>query len=369
MAKSLALVALLAWLLAGMPVSADEQMPREDDIRNHPWYVFLQRDLAGGGADQLIFVDMLTGEEITIAVSGERYTLLRRSVLFFDRASRRVMLATPFGDLVEHPFVQLDEDARRVDWIVAADHSQIAWTLTYDDEGGQMRTVTHIANIDGGDRREILTDGPFDDARALPVEAGENFSTIYLDGYHLDNIEQFTPFNQYASIYALDTATGDYDLLPDEPSNCLCGAAISKGLFLRLRLSSDLQGFDLHVYDLAGRVPHIIPAVQVSNYNTGGDILISPDGTRAVYALARVSNFGTAQQSIQTVFVLVDLRMMTQETLTSPITTFVRPVEWTEDNSAIILTSPARDGTWKITLADRQLERIAEATYLGTLQR
>jgi hypothetical protein len=67
------------------------------------------------------------------------------------------------------------------------------------------------------------------------------------------------------------------------------------------------------------------------------------------------------------VFVLVDLERMTQTALTDPITTFVEPLAWTEDNTAILLTSRQRDGTWKISLADRTLERIAEATYLGTL--
>jgi hypothetical protein len=68
------------------------------------------------------------------------------------------------------------------------------------------------------------------------------------------------------------------------------------------------------------------------------------------------------------VFIVVDLIQMTQMALTEPITTFVQPFTWTEDNSAIIFTSRQRSGTWKITLADGTLDKISNATYLGSLR-
>lgn len=369
MLKAGLLLTFALMTLAGMriPAAAQEQMPREDDIRNHPWYVFLERGVDNSGLDRLIFVDMLTGDEVEVEVYGERYTLLRRSVLFYDRDQREVRVVTPDGALRAHPFIRMESGDRRVDWVVAPDFTQIAWTRTFANSDGRLLTETHIANIDGAAQRMIFEDGPYDDVRALPFSASPDFSRIYMDGYHLDNISLFTPFDQYASITALDVETGTYTPLPDEPSNCICGAEFGRGLFLRLRLSEDLQGFDLHVYNLQGGVSDVISALNLSNYTTGGDILISPDGTRAVYALARVTDFGMASQSIQTVFVLVDLQNMTQRALTNPITTFVRPVAWTEDNAAIILTSPTRPGTWKIALNNGNLERIAEATYLGTL--
>ena len=51
--------------------------------------------------------------------------------------------------------------------------------------------------------------------------------------------------------------------------------------------------------------------------------------------------------------------------LTEPITTYVQPVAWTEDNSAVIFTSPEQDGTWKVTLSDGTLDKVAEVTYVG----
>ncbi|HEX2620419.1 MAG TPA: hypothetical protein VHL11_09735, partial [Phototrophicaceae bacterium] len=77
--------------------------------------------------------------------------------------------------------------------------------------------------------------------------------------------------------------------------------------------------------------------------------------------------FGSPQQEFHTILVLADLLNMTQNTLTE-ITSFVRPVAWTEDNSAIIFTSPQQTGTWKINLQGSKLEKIAEPSYLGMLQ-
>jgi hypothetical protein len=53
-------------------------------------------------------------------------------------------------------------------------------------------------------------------------------------------------------------------------------------------------------------------------------------------------------------------------------TTFLRPLAWTEDNSAILFTNPQEDGTWKARLGVQGVtprpEKIAKATYLGMLQ-
>jgi hypothetical protein len=186
--------------------------------------------------------------------------------------------------------------------------------------------------------------------------------------YQPDRVSEFTPFKLYAQLFELDLTTGQITLLPDEQGRCLCGAGLGDEHFLRLRLTEDLQAFDLYIYNLAGEVHDTLPALRLNvDYDTGGDILLSPDGQLAVYALSKVTDFGLSSQSIRTTFVLVDLNMLTQAPLTQPIRTFVIPAAWTEDNSAILLTNPLQNGTWKINLADGGLEKIADATYLGRM--
>ncbi|MCX9078889.1 MAG: hypothetical protein OIN84_13040, partial [Candidatus Methanoperedens sp.] len=329
------------------------------------WQVFLERDRDDLGFDRLIFVDAVTGEEIPVEVFGERYTLVGGYVMFYDPANDRVMVTSPTSITREHPFIQPGGGTRRVDWQVSPDSTLIAWTLTNGDSASALSTVTTVSNLDGTNPRQVLVDGPRAGIRALPVAFSADNRKLYLD-FQPDGIGALTPFQQYAGLFQVDLATGEQDYLPDEPG-CFCGAGLNAGLFLRLALTNDLTGFNVEVYNLIGEVDQTIPALALENFTQAGDILISPDGLRAVYALAQVRNFGSQNESVRTVFVLVNLEDMTQAALTEPITTYVQPVAWTEDDSAVIFTSPERDGTWKVSLSDGTLVKIAEATYVGVL--
>lgn len=353
--KFLAVVWGVLLLLIGMQ-RANAQNPIEQ--------VFLQSDVDSAGTDRLTFINVLTGEQASVTVNGERYTPLERSVMYFDAAANRVMLALPDGTTREHPFIQPGATTRRVDWLVSPDNQVIAWTLT-DGSPNSLMTTTTIANLDGTNPRQVLVDGPRDGIRALPVAFSKDHHTLYMD-FQPDGIGGFTPFPQYAGMFALDTTTSQWSYLPDEPA-CFCGAGFGNGLFLRLKVNQDLSGFDLHVYNLAGQVSQTIPAQSIRNYTQAGDIVLSPDGTKAVYALSQVQDFGRPSQSVRTVFMLVDLQGLTQTALTDPITTFVEPLAWTEDDTAVIFTSRQRDGTWKVSLSDGKLTKVAEATYLGTI--
>jgi hypothetical protein len=364
------IICVLVVLIFGTTLTAQDDIdtPPEDDPANHPRQVFLQRSVDITGIDRLIFVDTLTGDETEIEVYGERYTLVNHAVMFYDLARSRVMLASSDGLLREHPFIQPNIETRRVDWIISDDGSHIAWTLTNTDENGFLTTITTVATVDGDNARRVLTDGPYSDGfRALPLAFNNDMSTLYMD-LHLDGLNERMPFNQYVRLFAVDLATGETQSLPGEDTQvCICGADVNAGLFVRLSLSVPQNGFNVYVYDLNGDVQHSIDALGLRGYTNAGDVLISSDGRYAVYALVQINNFGTPQQTTRTVFALVDLSTMTQAVLTSPITTIVRPVRWTEDNTAIIFTSPTQDGTWKIALNDGRLERIAAATFLGTL--
>ncbi len=327
------------------------------------WQVFVQRGVTNVGGDRLTFINPATGEENTIEINGERYTPAGGVVLYFDTAANRVMVARPDGSTYEHPFIQPGGDTRRVDWLVSADGTLLAWTLTNGQNA--LTTVTTIAHLDGTNPRQVLVDGPREGIRALPVAFNADNTVLYMD-FQPDGVADFTPFPQFAGLFALDLATGEWERLPGEPG-CFCGAGFGAGLLLRLAVAPDLSGFDMRVLNLEGEVQQTIPALALRNYTQAGDVVIAPDGRQAVYALAQVRDFGQPSQSIQTVFVRVDLRTMTQTALTEPITTFVEPLAWTEDNTAVLFTSRQRNGTWKINLSDGVLTKIAEATYLGTV--
>jgi hypothetical protein len=185
--------------------------------------------------------------------------------------------------------------------------------------------------------------------------------------YQPDGLTDLTAFPQYAGLFALNLEDGTTDFLPDEPGD-FTGAAFGAGYFIRLTLTDDGTAFDVRVFNLDKAYDASIAAERRSGFTQAGSIVIAPNGRYAVYALAEIAQMGTPEQRVRTVFMLIDLVTMTQQPLTEPITTFVRPTAWTEDNSAVIFTSPQQDGTWKITLQDRRLNKIAEPTYLGALQ-
>jgi hypothetical protein len=326
--------------------------------------VFLQRGTGADGADQLTFINHQTGEALTVDVRGERYTLAGDSVLYFDPSSNALRQAFPDGSLRAHPFIQPGPNTRRLDWLLSPDATRIAWTLT-DGQPESLTTLTTVAFLNGTNPRPVLNDGPRNGIRAMPVAFSPDSTILYMD-FQPDGIGDFTPYPQYAGLIALDIGTGLWDYLPDEPG-CFCGAGFGAGFFARLKVNDALTGFDLHLYNFAGQVKQVILAQTLRDYTQAGSVLISPDGTQAVYALAQVRDFGRPQQSVRTVFMRADLQALTQSPLTDPINNYLEPLQWTEDNSAVIFTSRQTDGTWKIYPAEGRLEKVSEATLLGTL--
>ncbi|NDJ61530.1 MAG: hypothetical protein GYB67_10415 [Chloroflexi bacterium] len=362
--------ALIGLMVLALLIAGVSPLHGQPEVRApRPWQVFLVRDLGAPERGRLVFVDLLTGDETITPVAGSRFTLTPDAVLFYDHDTDRVRLATADGSVRDHPFIQPQADTRRIDWIIAPDRDRIAWTMT-SGSSTALTTITSVAGIDGRGRSVALTDGPRDGIRAFPVAFSGDLRTLYLD-YQPDTIGDITPFRQYAGLFAVDVVTGATEALPEEPG-CFCGAGINGDLFLRLTLAASRSGFDLIVYNLDGGGPgsgvgQTVPGLSLPEYTQGGDLLISPDGRRALYALARVRNFGTPNQTIQTIFVLVDLVNLAQTVLIEPINTFVRPVAWTEDNSAVLFTSPNRNGTWKLNIDENALRIVAEGGYLGTL--
>lgn len=334
-------VLLLVALLA-LPVSAAA----------NPQQVFLT------GGNQLTFIDLMTGAAQTTAVNGERFAVAGNAVMFFDRGSRRVMLAAPDGSVNPHPFIQPSEGNNRIDWLVADDQQTVAWTET-SGAPTALTTTTWVAEIDGAGRRQVFTDGPRDGIRAYPVAFSDDEALLFMD-YQPNTIGDLTPFRQFAGLFSLDLASGETSALPGEPG-CFCGAGIDAGMFLRLTVADG--GFNLRIRNLNNGTETML--APVNNFTQGGDLLIAPDGTRAVYSLAQISGFGTASQSVQTVIVLVDLVSLTQRALGSPANRILRPLAWTEDDSAVLFADPQAQTTWKATVSDGALEQVANGVYLG----
>ena len=347
-----ALILTLITLLTTFRVTADEAL--QADPLSDPQQVFLVSN------SQLIFIDLLTGNSRTLPVNGDHFTVVKNGVMYFDRSHRRVTLVTPDGTRTEHPFIQPSEGVTRIDWVISHDEQTIAWTETSGAPTALM-TVTSIAGIDGAQQRTIFSDGPRNSIRAYPVAFSEDKSILYMD-YQPDSIGDLTPFRQYAGLFALDLVSGSTNSLPGEPG-CFCGAGIGGDTFLRLTLAE--SGFNLRIRSLTNSTEATL--APINTYTQGGDVLIAPDGNRAVYALAQITGFGTSAQTVQTVIVLVDLLNLSQRALAPPVNRLLRPILWTEDDSAVLFADPQAQTTWKAMVRDGSFEQVANGIYLGTL--
>ena len=188
---------------------------------------------------------------------------------------------------------------------------------------------------------------------------------LYVD-VHPEGTGDLKPYTWHTGMFSLDLADGAIAPLPGNAS-CLCAVGFGGDRLLRLAPNAETNGLDIEVHDLAGGANKLIPSVSRGNYDEAGNLLVSPDGALAVYALSQVSAFRTPQQEIRTVLVMVDLENGRQVVINNPMPALLRPVKWTEDNSAILFTADGLNGAWKISLVDGQSLQVAEASYLGTL--
>jgi hypothetical protein len=328
------------------------------------WEAYLERDIDALGTDRLLFINVLTGELTSAQVNGENFTPINDYLLYFDTVNRAVMTVRPDGTVSPHPFIILG-DARRVDWVLSADRRLIAWTLTYG-EPNSLSTVTSVAAPNGTEQRLVLTDGPRGDgARVFPVAFSLDNNSLILDSQP-DSIGDLVPYRQYAALSRFSLVDGSITAMQGEPS-CFCAAAVRAGQFLRLTLGAGRGGFDVQVYNNRNSEGRTIESLGLSDYTQGGEILIAPDGSLAVYVLSQVE-FGVANPEVQSLLILVDLTNYSQRQLSEPISSYLKPFAWTDDDSAVLVSIPQRNGTWKISLDTGELVQVAEASYIGLLE-
>lgn len=352
--RTLVLLGLVLMALA--PLQAQETILPEQNQRS--WDVFVQGQ---PGQTKLVFVDILTGERVAFNTRGERYTLLEGWVMYFDSEARQVKMARPGEPIRQHPFIIMSPDDYRVDWAVSADRRSIAWTLARRNAEEALTTSTFAADAAGSDIREVLADGPRAGLRVLPIALADDQTELYMD-VHPDGMNP-TPYTQYASLFALHLATGEIRNLPGEPACFLCAAGFGRGLFARLTTDGQSLGVEVRLDSLHGGAARVIPAIPQDNAVQAGDVLISPDGSLAVYALSQMD----AKQAARTVLVRVDLHKLEQSILGRPMAGFAHPIAWAEDSGAILFANEQRSGTWKIDLDAGRLVKTATATYLGHL--
>lgn len=357
----LLLVAILL-LVEGAALAQD--LPRPD-AKPGSWEIFLRRDAVNGNLTDLIFVNLLTGASYENSTQGERFSVVDGGVIYYDRGAAQIKLARPAEAPRDHPFISQSADDHRVDWVVANDGKQIAWAISNKLADEQLVSRVYLADAAGSDIRELLTYGPRAGVRLLPVAFSDDSAELYLD-VHADGAGDLKPYAWHSGVFSLDLEDGEIKTLPGS-ANCLCAVAFGGGLMLRLAPNEVNRSIDVEVHNLDGEAPRFIPSIPRDDYDEAGNLLLSPDGGQAVYALAQVSAFRRPGQEIRSVLVLVDLDNEQQVVINNPMPALLRPLKWTEAGSAIVFTTDELDATWKISLVDGRTRKVATASYLGAL--
>lgn len=336
-------------------------------VQGHSWDVFLRADPSSPGETDVIFVDLLTGEPVSVSTAGERYTLLDDAVLYFDIADQQVKLIKPDGVIREHPFITMSSADYRLDWTVSDDRRQIAWAVSHRAADQQLTTFIMLADRSGSRIRQLLAYGPREGVRLLPVAFGADGTTLYID-VHADGAESATLYTRRSNMFLLDFG-GDSvatRLLPGAAS-CFCAVGFGRDIMLRLAPSGEPDSTQVEIYNIQSGAARVIAPVSRGDYDEAGNVLLSPDDSLAIYALTRASGFRAAEQELRTVLVLADIVNARQRVLGGAVPALARPIMWTEDNSAVLFTLEGRPGAWKLQLDDGEAVKVTDATYLGSL--
>ncbi len=352
-------------LAAAMSVFGQDVV--QPGLQQHSWDVFTRRNAENPAQTDLIFINLLSGERTTIGAAGEHFTLTNGGVIYLDRQAGQVKLAKADGIVRDHPFIHASSDARHVDWVLSQDGDQIVWTISRIVDDGQLITATWLADIAGAEIRELLVYGPREGIRLLPIAFGENESEIYMEA-HADGSERLSAYTRRTGLFALAVTADELHTraLPGAP-NCLCAVGFGANRMLRLAPDSDSGGLEVEVYPLDGGERQVIPALSRGNYRDGGNILVSEDGTQAIYALSRARDSAAEIDEIRTLLVHVDISNGRQRIASSPISDLARPLAFTDEDRAVLFTTGQSSLTYKLDLENGHQAEVADAVYLGQL--
>ena len=352
------LFALLIALLCALPSTA---ATRAQDGGGQV-DVFLEV-IAEAGTARVYFVDAVSGLSTIVRVdNGHRYTLVGNHVIYEKETSGAIMRANADGTLEPHPFIRRGVSVRSVRWVVSPDREALAWVLV-DQEG---RSEAFVSWADGGDLRQLPIPSPSLGYELSPLAITNGRTRFFYDEARPAGLAD-VPYQTFASVTEYSISDEAFIPLPDEPL-CPCGAALAADghVLARLEAAQGTGPFALRVQDLSSGADLRILAPELP-YRNAGDLLLNDSGALGVYSVA--GGVGTEGDLLneQYALVLVDTIAGQQYLVLPPGPVRYRPVAFWDDDNALLLVAANDGSTHKLDLTSRELLRVSDLTYLGTI--
>jgi hypothetical protein len=314
--------------------------------------VFINSQMSGTRSG-VFFVDARTGLSTVALTNGYSHAILGNGVIYRDKATGNVGLATPDGTITQHPFIVAND---YLTWITSPNREWIIW-IEGKLQAGSLITNLYIARADGANRLIALKISSSKLLTVRPVAVSDDGSTI-LYARETEDPKAYRVYPAYTDVYRLTVATGTSERIPGEP-RCACAAGFTADGRVIFRIEGNAQGYTAHFIE-PSRPSDVLVAPVASRFNQSGDVLLSAGGDLAIYVLAR----GTANREAYTI-VVADAIGKTQRILADGLQNRLRPVGI--DKDALILSGWEKDGTYKIPLAGGALTQISAYSYLGAI--
>ena len=363
---------LLVFWLIGLMVLA---MPLTPTIaQNTPAIdVFLQYD-ADRQQIEVFFSNPITGLSALATIDNfppelnplDEFDVTANGVIYRDPATGLPHLITPTGRVLNFDFipqspVQLD----RVDWVLSDDMRTIAWAeIDLNQLGWQTRI--YIADVDGSNL-QVLPDLPI-----LPMQVthrvemlgvSNSGERVFFDNEHLPNVPNGFLFVGYQRITAYADQISTYFDLPNEP-NCVCPARITNNgqSFLRLQSSFQVNGYELHVWNLQDNSEVVVPAIDMP-YPQAGFMLLNSSRALALYLIGETDGASETYG-----LVLVNIASRQQTVILDEWTTRLRPMAFIDRNTSALLVDVDEQITYKLRLDTGEMLAVADKMWIGTIQ-
>lgn len=358
------LTILMIFSLSPIPVTAQNTAAidvfLEYDVDNQQMEVFFSNPITGLSA-------LATIDDFPPTINPlNEFQVTANGVIYREPFTGLPRLITPTGRILDFEFIpqspiQLD----RVDWMLSDDMRTIAWAeVDLNQLGWQSRI--YVADVDGNNLR-ALPDLPI-----LPIQVTHRVEMlgvsnggqrVFFDAEHLPNVPEGFLFEGYQRATAYSDRNPTYFDLPNEP-NCVCPALITNDgqSLLRLQQSFQVNGYELHVWNLQDNSEVVVPPIDMP-YLQAGFMLLNSSRALALYLIGDVD--GTSETYG---LVLVNIASRQQTVILEEWTTRLRPMAFIDRNTSVILVDMDEQITYKLRLDTGEMLPVADKMWIGTIQ-